>query len=106
MNVQDTKQPLTLERINELKKQYLTSLRPIDSPNGGAIFKLSLDCDYTGLVNTISSLISVSQSAIEGMNEFELPYCDAYDITKTLEIAKSLLPYSEIEFLDEIRGKS
>ncbi|WP_237274550.1 hypothetical protein [Tenacibaculum ovolyticum] len=103
MSTENTKQPLTLDRINELKKEYFTSLNPTNSPDNNAIFKLSINNDYTGLLNTVSSLISVSQNALVTINQFQLPYCTTYDIAQTLEIAKNLLPYSEVEFLDKIK---
>ncbi|TCI85326.1 hypothetical protein [Tenacibaculum sp. M341] len=100
MSTENVKRPLTLERINELKEIYFTSLKPDKNNRNVAFFQLRLDYDYTSLLDVISSLISISQNAIEGKNESEIPYCDTYDITNTLEIAKQLLPYSESEFLD------
>ncbi len=92
MSTEITKQALTLDKFNELKDVYLTSLKKDFFLNS-----------YEDLLNTINSLISISQNAIEGITEHNIPHCNAFDIANTLEIAKQLLPYSESEFLDLLK---
>ncbi|WP_407265520.1 hypothetical protein [Tenacibaculum maritimum] len=38
------------------------------------------------------------------MCNFDIPHCSEYDIISVLGVAKDLLPYSEANFLDKIKG--
>ncbi|CAA0150380.1 hypothetical protein [Tenacibaculum maritimum] len=93
---------MNLEQIRELKEMYLKTLVSSEN-NEYSEIKIKVDTSYVELVSLIGSLINVSQCAMEGMCNFEIPNCSEYDIVNTLEIAKKLLPHSEAQFLDGIK---
>lgn len=94
----------SLEQLKELKKRCFTAFSDVKHLEK-TTFTVKLEHNYTNLLNLAQSLINVSQSAIEGLHENELPHCNSFDIVNVLQLAKQLLPFSEAEFLDQINNK-
>lgn len=100
-----TKESLqSLEQLKELKNKYFTAFNGANYSEK-ATFTVKLESNYTNLLSLAQSLINVSQNAIEGLHEHELPHCNGFDVVNVLELTKQLLPFSEAEFLDQINGK-
>ncbi|WP_299135195.1 hypothetical protein [uncultured Tenacibaculum sp.] len=94
----------SLEQLKELKNRYFTAFKDVKHSEN-TTFTVKLEHNYTNLLNLAHSLINVSQSAIEGLHENELPHCNSFDIVNVLQLTKQLLPFSEAEFLDQINDK-
>ncbi len=95
---------LSLDQLKELKNRYFTTFNDANHSRNAA-YTVTLEHSYSNLLNLVQSLINVSQSAIEGLHENELPHCNSFDIVNVLQLTKQLLPFSEAEFLDQINDK-
>ncbi|CAA0156957.1 hypothetical protein [Tenacibaculum maritimum] len=95
---------MNLEEIQALKTMYLKTLTPLEEYNKEVSEVKMKVGSYAELIELIGAIINVSQSAMEGMCNFDIPHCSEYDIISVLGVAKDLLPYSEANFLDKIKG--
>ena len=97
---------LTLEQVNQLKDTFLKK----DWSKGIPVHAKN----YLDLYVKVDSLISVCQSALaylgenrdSKLNDWEhskLYYSTPLDVAEVLDIAKDLLPETEIEFLDTLQ---
>ncbi|MDB0601588.1 hypothetical protein PL373_10605 [Tenacibaculum maritimum] len=67
----------SLEQLKELKNRYFTAFKDVKHSEN-TTFTVKLEHNYTNLLNLAHSLINVSQSAIEGLHENELPHCNSF----------------------------
>ncbi|MFY0715230.1 hypothetical protein J1D01_16325 [Seonamhaeicola sp. NFXS20] len=91
-----------LKKLKKGAKGKLNVLRPSQSRKGEFMPSFVYFDGYSDLFTTIEALINVCVLATQGDNHCP-PHSKALevDIRKTLELASSLMPFEEGEFLDE-----
>ncbi len=84
--------------LDELKKNYLTTLQPAEKQglyNAKLVFT-----SYTDYMCKLASLIEVTRQCSLNTDSLDKDT----DIANVLDVVIDLLPFSEMEFLDRLRG--
>ncbi|TWP30157.1 hypothetical protein ETU08_06260 [Apibacter muscae] len=88
--------------ILEKTKDYLTTLSPTDE--GKYMLRVEID-GYKHLGFILLSILRVCESCLLA-RERNIAINTDLDICNLLDLAKSLIPYSELEFLEELNSYS
>lgn len=94
--------PLTKGELDKMTESLFVTLTPNKLDHNKQNIVVNAGRDYTDLMSKIEALLSVTMSAIEAKKELGKSYHSDDDLIQTLEIAKELIPFPEIEFIDTI----
>lgn len=88
-----------VERLLELRDTYIDMIDAKEGLNRTC----GLASNYVELINSIADLLKTSKKALEGMNASEENYFaePEYNVADVIGIAIKLLPFSEMQFIDE-----
>lgn len=92
-----------IEKLNDLKKSHLGYLTPKSDTSGSCYVGTYRVRDYNELIGLISSLLKVCTLSLEyseRLNDWEISTPN-YDVLEVLRFILQLIPFREIELIDE-----
>lgn len=95
------KKDLTTKELEKLTKNFLNTSKSSNCKEDKQVIEIEIDKGLSSKGFLLGSLISVCQSAVYS-RECGVRKHSEYQMVEVLEIAKQLIPYNELEFLDGI----